>query len=137
MGNLRYQSDAIDWHSLNVGTNSFGDIDGLLEKNGRFLVLEAKHVDERGMSDGQDKTLRSLSLVPFITVVAIYYQGDKSNPEFIEWQQAKDGRWLSLNQTTNEQFKRRVSEWLAKAQEGDDNGYSAKFRPKDRDESLV
>lgn len=75
MNNLRsrdaYRDAAWDWSVLN---GCFGngikpsDIDGMVERHGYFLFLEAKPIGGR-MSGGQQIALRQLSRKPLVSVV--------------------------------------------------------------------
>lgn len=82
MTNLRsrdaYRDAAWDWSVL---SGCFGngikpsDIDGMVERHGYFLFLEAKPVGGR-MSGGQQIALRLLSKKPLVSVVV--FCGDRS-----------------------------------------------------------
>ena len=54
------------------------DIDGIVERNGYFLVIEAKGKNAR-MSRGQEIMLRRLAKIDKFTVVVVW--GDKYKPE--------------------------------------------------------
>ena len=63
-----------DWSALNEcfgGKVRVSDIDGIVERNGHFLVLETKHQSECSMPVGQDLMFRALSNIKEFTVAII------------------------------------------------------------------
>lgn len=84
MPNIRnrdaYRDRAWDWAFLN---DCFGgtkirpsDLDGLVERNGRFLVLEAKPAGA-SINVGQRRTLAALASLPNFTVLVLYGEPNK------------------------------------------------------------
>jgi hypothetical protein len=114
MGNLRsrtaYAERAWDWGFLN---GCFArprirptDLDGIVEQNGRFLVLEAKpagaSIDE---NSGQGRLLTALAALPGFTVLVLY--GEPSEPVAMQnW----PGQRISA---TAEDARRFARDWSA------------------------
>lgn len=77
-----YLESAWDWGILKgcFGTSKIEptDIDGLVERNGRFLVLEAKKPGVR-IKQGQIITFNALRNTGLFTIVIVW--GENSNPQ--------------------------------------------------------
>ena len=88
------------------------DVDGMfvVERRGHFLFLETKGIDEP-MTQGQRILLRALSRKPKWTVVTLY--GEKGWPEVLR--QMKNGEELGVEETSREDFQRRIDEWYRRA----------------------
>lgn len=56
-----------------------GDVDGLVEVNGRFLLIEWKYRKDAPESKGQARMLAALRRIPEFTVFEV--AGDYSNPQ--------------------------------------------------------
>jgi hypothetical protein len=72
-----------DWGFLNSalpGKIRPMDIDGIVERNGHFLVLEGKSLGA-SMSTGQRITLENLSEKPKVHVLILYGEPKSSKPE--------------------------------------------------------
>lgn len=66
------------WHDYSLFTGCFGDtrimptdVDGIVERRGKFLVIEYKSGDT-AIPRGQTVLLKRLSLLPAFTVIAIW-----------------------------------------------------------------
>lgn len=88
MGNIddrqRFAEHLWDWEFLNSalpGKIRPMDIDGIIERNGHFLVLEGKALGKE-ISTGQRITLENLSEKPNISVLVLY--GEPGKPEKME-----------------------------------------------------
>ena len=82
--NMKNYTNSV-WQWCEVLKGCFGnttiepsDIDGIVERNGYFLVIEAKGKNAR-MSRGQEIMLRRLAKIDKFTVVVVW--GDKYKPE--------------------------------------------------------
>lgn len=85
MGNIRDRTHVAqrlwDWEFINqafTGGIRPSDIDGIVEKNGKFLVLEGKPLGG-SIPTGQRITLEQLSRVGAFTVLVLY--GEPGHPQ--------------------------------------------------------
>ena len=85
------------------------DVDGLfvVERGGYFLFIETKGLDEP-LTQGQRIMLTALSQQPKHRVVVIY--GEKGYPEIL--QRFSKGELLGRQETSREDFQRRVDGWF-------------------------
>lgn len=108
------------------GKVSFSDIDGILEKNGKFLALEHKyHNDEIPL--GQKILLENLSDVPQFTVIiyTTYIDG-----EFCSWDYIRKGKKLRLTQEKSEEsLNEIINDWFAWASETQNIKPAAPYAP--------
>lgn len=77
----KYRDRAWDWAFLNdcwAGRIRPTDVDGMVERNGHFLVLEAKPRGAR-INEGQSYTFTALARQPNTTILILY--GDVNQPE--------------------------------------------------------
>lgn len=113
MGHLRsrtaYADAAWDWEILD---GCFGysrtrpsDLDGIVERNGRFLVLEAKPAG-KAISAGQMQLLRRLAALPEFTVILFW--GDNGDPTRLRWMSPDYDEEVEGNLET---LRRWVSHW--------------------------
>lgn len=86
------------------------DIDGLVERKGQFLLIEAKGKGVE-LKDGQRRLLITLSNLSQFTVFIVW--GDKNKPEKL--QIFSRGRQYSRKDTNLEHFRQKVSEWYIMA----------------------
>jgi hypothetical protein len=82
------------------------DVDGLVERNGWFLFLEAKG-PKVPLKQGQKILLERLAENPHVTVIVIW--GDKNNPEQIMLMNGKSEP--KIRPCDTEELRRVVSEW--------------------------
>lgn len=90
-GNLRDRETAArrlwDWAELSAaftGKIRPCDIDGIVEINGHFLVIEAKPAHEMPPDGGQRRVLDELAKLPRFTVLVLY--GDPLTGVAVRWQ---------------------------------------------------
>ncbi len=110
----KYAEAAWDW---GIFRGCFGrttilpsDVDGIVERKGRLLLIEAKPRDRIGIDDGQAQVF-SAAVALGITVIVLY--GDRNKPERMTvWGQG-NSRPCSLDDVR--QF---VADWFAEADRG-------------------
>ena len=110
----KYAEAAWDW---GIFRGCFGrttilpsDVDGIVERKGRLLLIEAKPRDRIGIDDGQAQVF-SAAVALGITVIVLY--GDRNKPA------AHDG--VGSGQLSPVQPRRRsqfVADWFAEADRG-------------------
>jgi len=83
------------------------DIDGFVERNGRFLVLETKHPGAR-IPYGQEITFTRMVETGLFTVIVIW--GEKNAPEEIELRTSKTTR--HYDDVDNEKLRQIVTAWF-------------------------
>ena len=94
------------------GECGISDIDGVIERNGYFLVLESKNSGER-LPQGQKILLEQLSRLQKFTVIVVTM--NRVNGYVDGYQQVKDGEFGRNNLTDTEEFGTLVSAWFLKA----------------------
>lgn len=108
------------WHDFAVFTGCFGDtrimptdVDGIVERRGRFLLMEFKTLGKL-VSTGQMITLKRLARLPMFTVVVIWHESAAIHDTkvFTEMQILPSGKKELV--TTND-VRAFVSEWYAAA----------------------
>ena len=114
MGWLRNANARLtDWHRIFQGEKLQrgimpSDIDGIIEANGQFLVMETKHASE-GMDYGQERTLRQLARLEGFTVLRIDLDSNGDVGEVYEY--SSD----SGSPLTPEAFRLRGRKWIERA----------------------
>lgn len=91
------------------GKCGVSDIDGIIERNGHFLILEAKMPNEE-MSLGQEIMLKRLSSIPRFTVVVV--RMDNKTGEVSEYSQIKGGVMQGKVLSDTRKFSLKVAEWF-------------------------
>ncbi len=95
------------------------DIDGIIERNGKFIVIETKHPRCRQIPKGQFITLKRLHDTGLFTIVVLY--GENSCPTEMDIWYPKDSVFGTWGQTTGrkectkEDVQRLVDWWLKNA----------------------
>lgn len=95
------------------------DIDGIIERNGKFLVIETKHPNSKHIPKGQYITLKRLHDTGLFTVIILY--GEKDKPEEMDIWYPKDAIFGTWGQSTGrkeaslDDLKRLVSWWFKNA----------------------
>ena len=81
----------------------------VVERRDHFLLIETKALDEP-LTQGQRILLCAFSRLPRCTAVVLY--GQKGWPEVI--QRIENGELLDIEQTSREDFQRRIDAWYGK-----------------------
>lgn len=111
-----YMEGIWDWAILN---GCFGDtrieptdIDGLVERNGKFLVLETKSPGVT-IPKGQEIMFKSFVRVSGAVVIVIW--GQKNNPEKIKVFSRKHPDGFDIQSANMEYLRRLVATWFDRA----------------------
>ena len=112
-----YMHNLWDWGIL---SGCFGDknvavsdIDGIMERNGQFLVIEAKSI-EKEIPMGQSIMFSAMAAMPQFTVLIVW-----GEPGHVVRMQ----RWgVPSYEATNEDFRTAVRDWFTKANAHKSNG---------------
>jgi hypothetical protein len=92
-------------------TSSVADIDGVIERHGCFLLIEAKR-SPKDMTEGQRLMLTNFSFKPNCISVVVY--GPRDTPEFYDL--CVDGQWRVVHEATSpDDFLRRVKRWFERS----------------------
>jgi hypothetical protein len=73
--NFERFTDLADWTGLNnqlPGKLRIGDIDGILERNGRLLIIESKSTMTATLSFGQRLMLENMCKAGYATILVLY-----------------------------------------------------------------
>ncbi len=83
---LRHSAPPVEWAKvlLDGAQCTPCDIDGFMERNGRFLFLEWKGLGEKPMNRGQRLAYEQLAKLPRCNVV--WVRGDRDTWEVRSWQ---------------------------------------------------
>ena len=103
-----------NWSWLNEafkGTQiSVSDIDGVVERYGSVLLIEAKQPDEE-LTVGQRILMESMTYKDRISGVVVY--GPRDTPQYFDL--CKEGEWVEKRHPTSKSdFFKRVSRWFDK-----------------------
>lgn len=112
--NIEHFTNALwDWSCLDgcfTGKMRPTDIDGLIERNGRFLLLEAKSSGAT-LGRGQQRTYDALLATGYFTVIVIW--GHKQQPERIRVSTKHNGKVVSIEQAANlDVLREMVRRWF-------------------------
>lgn len=97
------------------GKAGVSDIDGVIERRGRFLFIESKHPGER-LSTGQFIMLRNLAVLDEEKVRVVIAYGDRTTG-IIEYYKRVTRKGLGVKQT-GEEFNAAVKSWFSQASRG-------------------
>lgn len=61
------------------------DIDGIVERNGRFFVFETKHSEDVSIPFGQQRSLKALVKTGFVSVMVLYGKSADEITSYIIW----------------------------------------------------
>jgi hypothetical protein len=61
------------------------DLDGIVERNGRFFVFETKHSEDVSIPWGQQRTLKALVRTGFFSVMVLYGKSADEITSYIIW----------------------------------------------------
>jgi hypothetical protein len=101
--NWSYLTGTTDFNAREIPT----DLDGCLEKNGNFLILETKSASVKELPTGQRITFESFIQTGVCTVVIIF--GKANAPERIDvWTKNEIIRYPKADMTT---LRKIVSQW--------------------------
>jgi hypothetical protein len=117
LGNLRNIEDTVnglwDWSIFNncfPGTDiRMGDIDGIVERNGKFLIIEGKKPDT-SIKLGQEILLKELSKNKNFTVYVIV--GIPNKGEIHSGQRIIDGEYQKITIHSTEDMQKEVLRWF-------------------------
>ena len=107
-----------DWKFLDdscfPGTRiTVGDLDGIVERNGEFLVIEAKGENvPLKPNSGQDILYRALAKKGFTVV---YLNGEKNNTKYMTILNPCDTKWGERRVATNADVIAFISTWFQRA----------------------
>ena len=91
------------------GRNGFGDVDAIIERNGRFLILEWK--DHRDISNGQRIMFERLTQNSSVVVVVVQGDAETMAVEAIQVVKGgKIGKWESYDLECLKLYMRRWEE---------------------------
>ena len=96
-----FENSVWNWDCLGdvlPGKLTPSDIDGIIERNGKFLVIETKHARSKTIPKGQYITLKRLHDTGLFTVLIVY--GDKDKPQEMDVWYPKDIVFGTWGQTT-------------------------------------
>ena len=117
---VKFMEGVWNWDFISLpGKLKPSDIDGLIERNGKFLVIETKHPNSKQIPKGQFITLKRLHDTGLFTIVIAY--GENSNPTEMDIWYAKDPLFGTWGQCTGrkpcnkEDVQRLVDWWFKKA----------------------
>ncbi|QOR65777.1 hypothetical protein IM538_18505 [Cytobacillus suaedae] len=100
-------------NDLLPGRLKFGDLDGILEKNGKFLVLEHKKDDGVDVPKGQKILFERLAKTNLFTVIVIF--GDIFNPTALQiYYPTSYQAIVEKKCATLKELKRTIEWWLKK-----------------------
>jgi len=96
--------------------NHPGDIDGILERHGQFLIIEKKQVGATVVPwSGQTRTLKALHNLGVFTI--IYIWGDEANPQAICVIRPTDEFQINPQPVTYNEWISILKEWWAFAEQ--------------------
>ncbi len=88
------------------------DIDAVIERNGRILVIETKHLNEE-LPTGQQLLFEQFSRKAGVVVVVLW--GNRDMPEYL--QVCTGGVWGAMRPTDKDSFRRGVQRWFETAEQ--------------------
>lgn len=96
--------------------NHPGDIDGIMERHGQFLIIEKKQVGATVVPwSGQARTLKALHNLGVFTI--IYIWGDEANPQAICVIRPTDEFQINPQPVTYQEWISILKEWWAFAEQ--------------------
>lgn len=87
------------------------NVDGILERHGKFLVLEWKR-DNEDLSMGQTILLTALARQPNFTVILVYGHSAGGDTEIREFYKLNQDGSMTLSGKSVEEFKKKYKAWF-------------------------
>ena len=87
------------------------NVDGILERNGKFLVLEWKR-DEEELSTGQHILLKQLAATPGFTVILVYGHSANSFTKIDRFFRLNKDGSITQSGSGVEEFKKKYKAWF-------------------------
>ena len=95
------------------GRISMGDVDGIVEINGRVLFMEWKGLNAGAISMGQRILHERLSAIPKVTVILV--RGDPQTMDVKELTVMRNGKALPTEKIDLARLKSRIAAWARTA----------------------
>lgn len=114
--NLKKRPKIEQFHECFPGNINFGDVDGIVEINGKALMLEWKPSGQHSVKKGQQIMYERLTKAAPLSVVCV-----SGNPETMEiegfWGY-KDGECSEFKPASIDDLKRYIRHWVRRAYRG-------------------